>query len=84
MHKLFFSHRNAENLKIIFFWKKNEESFGIYYRNRWDYGLNPCGQGLFTHEELSGMYSKLGLSLGVLGHSLVKNADKIQKSGWNQ
>ncbi len=49
--------------------------------NRWDYGLNPFGQGLFTHKELSGMYSKLGLSLGVLGPSLVKNADKIQKSG---
>jgi hypothetical protein len=30
------------------------------------------------------MYSKLGLSLGVLGPSLVKNADKIQKSGWKQ
>jgi hypothetical protein len=30
------------------------------------------------------MYSKLGLSLGALGHSLVKNADKIQKSGWKQ
>jgi hypothetical protein len=61
--------------------KKNEEPFGIYYMNRWDYGLNPFGQGLFTHKELSGMYSKLGLSLGVLGPSLVKNADKIQKSG---
>jgi hypothetical protein len=52
--------------------------------NRWDYELNPFGQGLFTHKELSGMYSKLGLSLGALGHNLVKNADKIQKSGWKQ